>query len=125
MKVLNKDFFIEIIKSVFSYILISFIFIFVFALILMNTDIDGKIIWWITEFLKIMSLFIAIFINVCVSKGIVKGLFTGLLGAVFLSVIFLIFGLASFNIKSFAIEIAYTSIMGGIFGILAVNRKRR
>lgn len=114
----------EILKGVLVYLIVSIFLIFIFALILTNTNMSKNTVFWINQFIKIVSLFSACFIAVRGEKGLIKGASVGLLGAVLLYVVFLIFGIARCDVLNLLCEIAISILLGGIFGILTINFKR-
>ncbi|MBQ0099397.1 MAG: hypothetical protein KBS91_02480, partial [Firmicutes bacterium] len=66
---------------------------------------------------------ITCFITIKGEKGIIKGVLLGLFSAIILYFIFITFRINTFSLLSLVFEVIYLSIVGGICGIIAVNKK--
>ena len=119
----SQGFLLTIIKGVVLTALVTMICLLVFSLVIRLAYLEGSIVKWINQFLKIFSIFIGVFFSVRANGGILKGSLIGGLSTVVIFVIFAIISGQKVTLISFFADILFGVIVGGIIGIMAVNRK--
>lgn len=119
----SQGFLLTIIKGVVLTALVTMICLLVFSLVIRLAYLEGSIVKWINQFLKIFSIFIGVFFSVKANGGILKGSLIGGLSTVVIFVIFAIISGQKVALISFFADILFGVIVGGIIGIMAVNRK--
>ncbi len=115
--------FLMISKGVVSTILVTLICVLLFALVVKISTMPSQVIKWVNQFLKIFALFIGVFFTIKGKVGFIKG---GVVGLVSTLITFLLFKLISGQSATFLsvfLECVFCSLIGAIFGVLAVNRK--
>lgn len=115
----------NILKGSLIAVSISLILILLFAVLIKLTNIPDVAISPVNQVIKIISIFFGCFL--CLKKLPQKGLLTGsFVGMLYTVLAFLIFSLLggtfSFNLTLLS-DIIFASIIGGICGIMAVNKK--
>lgn len=115
----------NILKGALIAVSISLILILLFAVLIKLTNIPDVAISPVNQVIKIISIFLGCFL--CLKKlpqkGLVTGSFVGMLYTVLAFLIFsLLGGTFSFNLTLLS-DIIFASIIGGICGIMAVNKK--
>lgn len=115
----------NILKGALIAVSISLILILLFAVLIKLTNIPDVAISPVNQVIKIISIFFGCFL--CLKKlpqkGLVTGSFVGMLYTVLAFLIFsLLGGTFSFNLTLLS-DIIFASIIGGICGIMAVNKK--
>lgn len=115
----------NILKGALIAVSISLILILLFAVLIKLTNIPDVAISPVNQVIKIISIFFGCFL--CLKKlpqkGLVTGSFVGMLYTVLAFLIFsLLGGTFSFNLTLFS-DIIFATIIGGICGIMAVNKK--
>ncbi|MBP3581751.1 MAG: TIGR04086 family membrane protein [Clostridia bacterium] len=120
----NESFVFDYLKGLIIASLCSLLFIIAFAFFIKWFDIADSYLNLITLGVKAVSVIIgAIFAVKGTEKGLLKG---AIFGLVYVIVAFLIFSLlaGSFSLKiGFLLDLAFASLLGGIVGIIKVNRK--
>lgn len=79
----------------------------------------------VNQFIKIISLFLGVFLSVGDSKGLIKGVLAGVLTPIIVLGVFTLFGKEFLTFISFLVELGFSVIIGGIFGIIAVTIKSK
>jgi putative membrane protein (TIGR04086 family) len=119
----KKDFF-DIIKGILYSVIISIIFILIYALIIKYANINDKGIVIGNYIIKSLSIFIGCLLGI---KNVAKGAFKGfLIGLIYIVFSFFLFSLISktLNFKSITIyDILGSVIVGLLSGIITVNLK--
>ncbi len=115
----------NILKGSLIAVSISLILILLFAVLIKLTNIPDVAISPVNQVIKIISIFFGCFL--CLKKLPQKGLLTGsFVGMLYTVLAFLIFSLLggtfSFNLTLLS-DIIFATIIGGICGIMAVNKK--
>ena len=115
----------NILKGSLIAVSISLILILLFAVLIKLTNIPDVAISPVNQVIKIISIFLGCFL--CLKKlpqkGLVTGSFVGMLYTVLAFLIFsLLGGTFSFNLTLLS-DIIFATIIGGICGIMAVNKK--
>lgn len=116
--------FLMISKGVILTILVTLICVLVFTFIVKVAALGDGAIKVINQFLKIFSLFLGVWCFVKGKRGLIKGLLVGVVSTL---LIYLIFGFISadkISTKTLFIEMLFSAIVGGLCGIIAVNRKK-
>ncbi len=115
---------IQIIKGVLATFIIALIGILIFAFIVKFAVLNSGVVKAVNQFIKVLSIFLGCTICVRKNLGLIKG---ALIGLLFTAVIYLTFALIGSNVSfgiTFLIEIIFTSIIGAISGVIAVNMKK-
>lgn len=115
--------FLMISKGVVSTILVTLICILLFALVVKISTLSSQVIKWVNQFLKIFALFVGIFFTIKGKIGFLKGAIVGLVSTLITFLLFKLISGHSASFLSILLECVFCSIIGAIFGVLAVNRK--
>lgn len=118
----SQNFFISILKAVVLSLLISLTTLLLFAIIVKTAYLGSNAIKSVNQFIKIISIFIGCFFTISGNLGIVKGLICGAVYSLCIYSIFAIIGWSQI-FAGFYLDCIFTAIVGGISGIIAVNRK--
>lgn len=115
---------LDFIKGAVLAMIVSLVLVVVFALFVKWFSLSDKVIFPVTMIIKGISVVLGTLIAV---KGENRGLFKGIaFGAVYIVFSFLLFGLLagsfSLSMTSF-LDIISACVLGGIVGIIKVNRK--
>lgn len=125
-KVTKNNFFLTIVKGVFTGLCVSLIGILIFAFVLRFTSISDKVIAPVNQVIKGVSIFFAVF--VAMKKYRQNGLLTGLLiGLLFTVIAFLVFSILDGGFvfdRTLLNDIIFGSVIGAICGIICVNLKK-
>lgn len=114
----------QIIKGVLTAFIVALIGILIFAFIVKIAVLNNGVVKAVNQFIKVLAIFLGCTICVRKNLGLIKG---AVIGFLFTVVIYLIFALIGSSVLfgvSFIIEIVFTSIIGGISGVIAVNMKK-
>ena len=114
--------FLESVKTAGLAVIFSLVSILIFAGVVYISNINTATIKIVNQFIKVITIAIAGLIKINGSKGILKGALAGFFYAVLIHLIFMLIGEGSFN-GSFWLDLLFTSVIGGIVGIIAVNVK--
>ena len=121
----------QMIISLFSGVLLSIastlIMILLFALLIRFFNIPDSFIFPINQVIKVISLFLGmlIFLKKVNNNGLLKGLLLGFSYYLLSTIVFSILqGSFSFKLNNF-VDLALTTLIGGIIGIIIVNIKKR
>lgn len=95
----------------------------IFAAVANKAGLTAGVIKPVNQFIKILAAFVGCFFSVGGEKGIIKGALIGALGCVATHIIFLFFG-AGISAMTL-IDLLFTTVIGGISGIIAVNVRKR
>ncbi len=120
-----KDFILTILKGTIIALLLSLIFILIFAFVIYAFSLPIAVIKPVNMVLKAIAVFIGVFFSVKEDKGLLKGLVSGI---VIIFFTFLLFGLLGGNLyftPSFIWELLLGGAVGGIAGILSVGLKKQ
>ena len=79
----------------------------------------------VNQFIKIISLFLGIIFSVKDSKGLIKGVLIGILTPIIVLGVFSLFGKDFLPFYSLLIEVIFSLLIGGIFGIIAITLKSK
>ncbi len=120
----NQSVVFDFIKGIIIASLVSLALVILFAFFIKWFDISDGYLNLITLLVKAISVIIgSIFAVKGDSKGLVKGVVFGLIYIIFAFVIFS-FLAGSFSVGlSTLLDLAFASLLGGIVGIIKVNRK--
>ncbi len=120
----NESLLFDYFKGILIASLCSLIFVVVFAFVIKWFDIADGYLNLITLMIKALSVIIgAIFAVKGKEKGLVKG---AVFGLIYVIVAFVIFSLLAGGFSlglSFVLDLAFATLLGGIVGIIKVNRK--
>ena len=120
----NGGFIKSTVKGVFLSVIITLVFVAVFALIIKLTSASVSVIKPVNQFIKVLSVFLGCFFSLKGDKGYLKGILVGIFAVVITYLLFaLIGGGVSFKF-SFLIDILFCAVVGMISGILTVNLKK-
>ncbi len=121
----EKGFFSGIIKGALFSVIITLFSVLVFAFIVKFTLLGSGVIKAVNQFIKIISILLGSIFFIRGKMGLIKGLMLGALTAIITYLLFSLFsGGLSFN-GNFFIDLIFTSIIGGVSGILVVNMKSK
>ncbi len=122
----KKTFWLQILKGSLSAVSISLVSILIFALIIHFTGLSESFIMPINQVIKIVSIFVGTLLALKTNReqGFIKGILIGLFYTVIAYVLFSILsssisiGVTSLN------DLALSSLIGGISGVIVVNLKK-
>ena len=97
--------------------------ILLFALVVKLAALPTSAVKAVNQFIKVIATFIGCFFSVKGKAGLIKGAVGGALYTVLLYAIFALAAGGGFLSLSLAVDCAFTAIVGGIAGIIAVNVK--
>ena len=120
----DDSFIVSVIKGVGISIIATLIGVLLFALVVKHTVINGKVIKAVNQFIKVLSVFLGCFFALRGKLGFIKGAIVGCVSTV---IVYLIFSLIGSGISfgtAFSMDILFTSIVGLITGVIAVNVKK-
>ncbi len=109
-------------KGVLLTVILNLALVLAFALIVKVSLMGVNVVKWVNQFLKIISLFVGVFFCVKESKGFIKGLVVGVFSSLITILIFALIGGENHTFLSVVLDTAFCGIVGGIIGVLAVNR---
>ena len=115
--------FLSIMKGILVTVIVNLSFVLLFSLVIKISLLGVNVIKWVNQFLKIISVFVGVFFTVKESKGFIKGCAVGLFSSVITFLLFALIGGESASFLSFFLDTLFCLIIGGIVGIMAVNRK--
>jgi putative membrane protein (TIGR04086 family) len=118
----ENNVFLMILKGVTTTVLVTLSLILLFALVVKVAQLNGSVIKWVNQFLKIISIFIGVFFSVKGSLGLLKGGLIGVFSTVITFIVFAFMG-GSISSSSVIIDSLFGGLTGAIVGIMAVNRK--
>lgn len=110
-----KDYLLTILKGTVIALLLSLIFVLIFAFIIQAFSVPMSAIKPINVVLKMIAVFIGVFFSVKEDKGLIKGVITGIV-IIFFS--FLLFGLLGKNLY-FTWALLWELLLGGAVGAIA------
>ena len=119
-----KEFFSGILKGVLTAVIITLVGVLIFAGIVKFALLSQSVIKAVNQFIKIIAIFLGCSLNIRGKSGLVRGLVM----AIFTTIItYLLFSLFCGNMvfgNNFILDLIFTSIIGGISGIISVNIKK-
>lgn len=119
----SKTFLTSVIKAIALSLICSLVGILLFALVVKIVALPDGIIKTVNQFIKVIAVFIGCFFSVKGKLGLVKGGVSGALCTLLLYAVFaLMSGSSVFSVQMLA-DMAFTAIVGGISGVIAVNMK--
>ncbi len=119
-----KQFFSGVIKGVLTAVIITLVGVLIFAGIVKFALLNSGVIKAVNQFIKIIAIFLGISLNIRGSNGLLRGAFMGFLTTVITYLLFSLFcGEMVFG-SSFLLDLIFTSVIGGISGIISVNMKK-
>ncbi|MEG1612778.1 MAG: TIGR04086 family membrane protein [Clostridia bacterium] len=125
MAKINKNLYLDVLRSVLISIIVSFILILAFAIIVKYANLGEKVISYVNVAIKIISILTGIFIGLkeC-SNGLFKGALSGLLFTLMSFLIFALLDKGFTNAHFTIIDIIIGAVVGLISGIITVNVKK-
>lgn len=119
-----KEFFSGILKAVFSAVIITLVGVLIFAGLLKFTLLSQSVIKSVNQFIKIIAIFLGCSLNIRGKSGLVRGIVMAFLTTIITYLLFSLFcGQMIFG-NSFILDLIFTSIIGGVSGIISVNIKK-
>ncbi len=109
-------------KGVLLTVILNLALVLAFAFIVKVSLIGVNVVKWVNQFLKIISLFVGVFFCVEENKGFIKGLAVGVFSSLITILIFALLGGENHTFASIILDTIFCGIVGGIIGVLAVNR---
>ncbi len=119
-----KEFFSGILKAVFSAVIITLVGVLIFSGLLKFTLLSQSVIKAVNQFIKIIAIFLGCSLNIRGRSGLVRGVVMAFLTTIITYLLFSLFcGQMVFG-NSFILDLIFTSIIGGVSGIISVNIKK-
>ena len=119
-----KEFFSGILKAVFSAVIITLVGVLIFAGLLKFTLLSQNVIKAVNQFIKIIAIFLGCSFNIRGRSGLVRGIIMAFLSTIITYLLFsLLCGTMMFG-NMFLVDLIFTSIIGGVSGIISVNIKK-
>ncbi len=123
MEKAKNNFIVQIIKGVFTALIVALVGVLIFAGVLKIANLNDGVIKAVNQFIKVLAVFLGCFFSLKEDKGLIKGMLVGLASALLISLTFaLICGNLSFGL-GFIIDLAFMTVIGIISGIITVNVK--
>lgn len=119
----ENRFLLTIIKSVIFAIFTTLVCVLIFAILVKLASLGVVIIKSINQFIKIISVFMGCLFNIRGKLGYLQGGISGLAYSIFIYLIFSLMGGGAINFSQMMLDSAFMAIIGGISGIIAVNKK--
>ena len=119
----EKRFLLTIIKSVIFAIITTLVCVLIFAILVKLASLGVVIIKSINQFIKIISVFMGCLFNIRGKLGYLQGGISGLFYSILIYLIFSFMGGGAINFSQMMLDSAFMAIIGGISGIIAVNKK--
>ena len=120
----ENKFFSSILKGVLCSVIITLLSVLIFAFIVKFTLLGNGVIRAVNQFIKIISILLGSAFFIRGDKGLIKGAILGLLTTIIIYLLFSLFSGGLLLNGSMFIDLIFTTIIGGISGILAVNMKK-
>lgn len=114
--------FLPLFKGVLLTVILNLGLILAFAFVVKVSLIGVNVIKWVNQFLKIIALFVGVFFSIDQNKGFLKGALIGLASSLITVLIFALLGSEGQTFVSILLDTLFCGIVGGIMGVLAVNR---
>ncbi len=114
----------QIVKGLLTSVIIALFSVLAFAFIVKLAMLNSGIVKAVNQFIKILSVFLGCVFCIREKVGLLKG---GLIGLLFTVLVYLIFALIGSEISfgtSFFLDLVFTSLIGGVSGVIAVNMKK-
>ncbi len=125
MEKLKNNFLVQVVKGVFTALIVSLVAVLIFAGILKLSSLNAGVVKAVNQFIKVLAVFLGCFFCLRESTGLIKGLIVGAFSAVLISLVFaLISGSVSFG-TGFIVDIIFMGLIGAISGIISVNIKSK
>ena len=119
-----KGFFSGILKGVFLAVIITLVGVLIFAGIVKFALLNNNVIKAVNQFIKIIAIFLGCSLNIRGKSGLLRGIVMGFLTTVITYLLFSLFcGQMVFG-NNFILDLIFTSIIGGVSGIISVNIKK-
>ena len=122
----NKSTLLQVVKGSITSVSITLVLILLFAILIRFVNISEKVIMPVNQFIKILSIFLGVYSALKFHKE--KGWFKGMLIGVIYSVLaFTVFAILSSQLSlswSTFLDVVFSSVIGGISGIITVNLKK-
>ncbi len=119
-----KEFFSGILKGVLTAVIITLVGVLIFAGIVKFALLSQSVIKAVNQFIKIIAIFLGCSLNIRGKSGLVRGLVMAIFTTIITYLLFSLFcGDMVFG-NNFILDLIFTSIIGGISGIISVNIKK-
>ena len=119
-----KEFFSGIIKAVFSAVIITLVGVLIFAGIVKFALLSQTVIKAVNQFIKILAIFLGCSFCIRGKNGLIRGTMMGFLTTIITYLLFsLFFGKIMLG-NNFLLDLIFTSVIGGVSGIISVNIKK-
>ncbi len=120
----SNNFFSNLIKGVLTTIIITLLSVLIFAGVVKFAVLNSNVIKAVNQFIKIISIFLGTVFCVHGKMGLIKGLLIGLIATIITYLIFTLFGGEMALKGKLILDLIFTSIVGAISGIIAVNIRK-
>ena len=121
----NGGFFLGILKSVLSAVIITLIGVLIFAFVIKVAFLGKSVIKAVNQFIKILSIFLGCTFCLRGRAGFIKGVIVGGLTTIITYLLFSFFGVEISFGFGFYVDLIFTIIVGAISGVIAVNLKTK
>ena len=119
-----KEFFSGILKGVLTAVIITLVGVLIFAGIVKFALLSQSVIKAVNQFIKIIAICLGCSLNIRGKSGLVRGLVMAIFTTIITYLLFSLFcGDMVFG-NNFILDLIFTSIIGGISGIISVNIKK-
>ena len=119
-----KEFFSGIFKGVLTAVIITLVGVLIFACLLKFTLFGIGVIKAVNQFIKIIAIFLGCSLNIRGKNGLVRGTVMAFLTTIITYLLFSLFcGQMVFG-NNFILDLIFTSVIGGVSGIISVNIKK-
>lgn len=112
------------IKGAILSVFIIAISILLFSLVVLISGLNDKVIKAVNQFIKTIAIFISCMACIKESKGLIKGLLLGLFSGILTHLLFFALGNGALIDGKILIDVLFTSLVGTICGIIAVNLRK-
>ena len=113
-----------IIKGTGLSVILTLIFVLVFAFIIQAFSLTQTTVKIVNQFIKVLAIFLSSFICIRGNLGLIKGAIVGLNSIIITTLIFSLIGSNISFTLSFIIDIVFGLIIGSLSGIITVNIKK-
>ena len=119
-----KEFCSGIFKGILTAVIITLLGVLIFAGIVKFALLNIGVIKAVNQFIKIVAIFLGCSLNIRGKNGLFRGAIMGFLTTIITYLLFSLFcGEIVFG-NSFFLDLMFTSVIGGVSGIISVNIKK-
>lgn len=119
----NKGFLYQVVSGILLTVAAALFFSVIFSLIATACSLSNSVINPVNQFIKTVAVFFGCFFRLRGKAGLIKGMIIGVFSELIILLIFSLFYGLPVDF-SWLIDLAFCTVLGLIFGILAVNVKK-